>query len=60
MTNLLAHGANEYYKTNIKLIILCEKNRQKLNYVKFLMNDRNNMFGLSPPMKKGEKSKNDK
>ena len=55
-TNFLAHGANEYYKTNILLMRLWEKNWQKLNCVKMLMNNRNIMFGLPPlPMEKVEK-----
>ena len=39
---------------------LCENNRQKSKYVKILMNNRNIMCGLSPPMVKVGKSKNDR
>ena len=53
-TNFLAHGDNEYYKTKIWLMRLCEKTQQNRNMWKFWWMIKILCLGYPPPMEKLE------
>ena len=56
MTNFLAYGANESYKTKILEMRIFEKTQQ-IEIWDFLINDQNIMFGY-PPYGNPKKKKN--